>query len=449
MFRCRAGRMHDWVCFAMLSFLLLAGCASDQAAVVGSFTTTLMDCPNVYAQAGGIRPYADLPQIYQVNPVPVFYITDRMIEASDKAGNVLYGSTRDSHIAFGEAKIQIGTNLGWEALAARCVGRQGKGHLEVSVASVRPITVSPGSPRQIYEAQMAKSTGDPQAYAKAKAVTNQRFNGAITDRLRQCNRREVFVFVHGINTTFEQSLCDWTQIWHYLGREGVPLIFSWPSGGNGLKTYFIDSDAGDTSSGYLKRVIASLSQNEQVDKISLVGHSRGCDIVSRALLELAVANNAQGKPAGEGLKLNNVLLLAPDVDVNFFKQRVIANNVLDMPRHFTVYLAENDKAIILSRWLRSGINRLGQTNLKQIPASSLEAVGLFQNVSMIISHAEPRSWSNHSYYLESPSVSSDLVLLLRYNLIPGRQNGRPLREYKDNIWILEEGYPFARYALPR
>ncbi len=436
-------------CLAGLSFLLLSGCASDQASILGSFTTKLMDCPNLYVQGVGVSPYSDLPKIYQCNPVPVFYITDRVIEKTDRTGNIVYGSARNTHLAFGEATIQIGKNLSWDALSRRCTGQQSNESLQVSVASVHQITVSPGSPRQIYEPQMAKETGDPQTYAKAEAESNLALHSALTDKLRQCNRREIFVFVHGINTSFEQSMCDWTQIWHYLGREGVPLIFSWPSGGNGLKTYFVDSDAGDTSSGYLKRVIASLSQNAAVEKISIVGHSRGCDIVSRALLELAVANNAQGKPSGDGLKLNNILLLAPDVDVNFFKQRVIANNVLDMPRHFTVYLAENDKAIILSRWLRSGINRLGQTNLKQIPASSLEAVSLFQNVSMVISHAEPRSWSNHSYYLESPSVSSDIVLLLRYNLVPGRKNGRPLREYKDNIWILEEGYPFAGYALPR
>lgn len=404
----------------------------------------LMQCPNVYQT--GEDAFASVPPVYQVNPVPVFYFSDRKAEEEPDGSIKDYTSKRDLSVDFGEAEVRIGGGLDWEGLKAVSLAPGGRHRPAVSVAGVRLLAKYPDAPAAVARDEMADKTGDPEAFDKAVANAIAGIKNALGARLDQVGRKEVFIFVNGVNTTFAQSMTDWAQVWHYLGREGVPLIFSWPSGHSGFKTYFIDSDAGDTSSEYLKRMVQLLAGFDKVEKVSIIGHSRGCDITCRALLSLAEINTAQGKKPGEGLKLNNVLLLAPDVDMNFFGFRVVENGVLEMPKMFTIFMSDRDKALSVSRWLRAGIKRLGGFSVKELTASDFSIAKYFPNTHTVVSEAKPANWLNHSYYLESPSVSSDLVKILRYELRPGARHGRPLRPLKgedDNFWALEEGYPFV------
>lgn len=435
----------------VLSLVLLcaAGCGVpliDRGdGVKETVVCNLMQCPNVYQT--GEDAFADVPPVYQVNPVPVFYFSDRKAETAPDGANLEYTAKRDRTIDFGETRVRIGGGLDWEGLKAVSLTPGDRHRPAVSVASVRRLVEYPAEIGGVTRKEMADKTGDPDAYDKAVDKAAAGVMDALGARLDQVARKEVFIFVNGVNTTFAQSMTDWTQVWHYLGREGVPLIFSWPSGHNGIKTYFIDSDAGDTSAEYLKKMVQLLASFDKVEKVSIIGHSRGCDITCRALLSLAEINTAQGKKPGEGLKLNNVLLLAPDVDINFFGYRVVENGVLEMPRMFTIFMSDRDKALSVSRWLRAGIKRLGGFSVKELTAADFSMSRFFPNTHTVVSEAKPANWLNHSYYLESASVSSDLVKILRYELRPGASNGRPLRMLRNedsNLWALDEGYPFQQ-----
>ena len=46
----------------------------------------------------------------------------------------------------------------------------------------------------------------------------------------------------------------------------------------------------------------------------------------------------------------------------------------------------------------------------------------------------------HSYFHDSPAVSSDLILTLRDGCDPGAQNGRPLTPIDTGFWALDDGY---------
>ena len=50
------------------------------------------------------------------------------------------------------------------------------------------------------------------------------------------------------------------------------------------------------------------------------------------------------------------------------------------------------------------------------------------------------SFFGHSYFHTNPAVSSDLVLLLRYDLDPGAENGRPLTRKEGIYWELTDDY---------
>ena len=46
----------------------------------------------------------------------------------------------------------------------------------------------------------------------------------------------------------------------------------------------------------------------------------------------------------------------------------------------------------------------------------------------------------HKYLWINPAASSDVILLLRDNLEPGAENGRPLTPLMDNFWQLDDNY---------
>jgi hypothetical protein len=54
----------------------------------------------------------------------------------------------------------------------------------------------------------------------------------------------------------------------------------------------------------------------------------------------------------------------------------------------------------------------------------------------------------HSYYHTNPAVSSDLVLLMRYQLLPGTDHGRPLDLSDFGLWLIGDDYPGSNWILP-
>ena len=52
-----------------------------------------------------------------------------------------------------------------------------------------------------------------------------------------------------------------------------------------------------------------------------------------------------------------------------------------------------------------------------------------------------RGGVGHGYFHASPAVSSDLILLLRDDLDPGADHGRPLVQKAQNFWELADDYP--------
>ena len=68
---------------------------------------------------------------------------------------------------------------------------------------------------------------------------------AIRQRLGLTSRKAVYVYIHGFNNTFEDGVFVIAQLWHFLGRQGVPMLYTWPAGaGGGLRGYTRDRESG-------------------------------------------------------------------------------------------------------------------------------------------------------------------------------------------------------------
>jgi esterase/lipase superfamily enzyme len=256
------------------------------------------------------------------------------------------------------------------------------------------------------------------------------------------DRKEVFLYVHGIQNSFADAVFAMSEIWHFMGREGVPITYTWPAGGGGLlRGYNRDRESGEFTTFHLKSFIRILASFPEVESLHIIAHSRGTDIFLTALRELLIAVRASNKNPLEVLKIQNVVLAAPDLDLSITMQRVAAEHLGNAVGRMTIYTSPNDKAISLAEFLFGGLIRLGQLDLLQVGDDLKQAAASGGTNLAIIEYTGSRSGSyGHSYFRENPAVSSDLILALRYDRNPGAKNGRPLKHLGRIFWQIDDDY---------
>ena len=96
----------------------------------------------------------------------------------------------------------------------------------------------------------------------------------------------------------------------------------------------------------------------EVKKLHIIAHSRGTDIITTAIRELALQSIVRGENPREYLKIENIILAAPDLDFGIMSQRLIAEGLVVSVGQSTIYRNPNDGALSLSQYILSGL-RLG------------------------------------------------------------------------------------------
>ena len=292
---------------------------------------------------------------------------------------------------------------------------------------------------------------DPAAFVSFDAVNNN-FQDELYRRLAIAPKKEVFIYIHGYNNPFAVAAYTLAELWHFSGRETVPILYTWPAGHGGASGYGYDRESGEFTIFHLKQLLRSLAANPGIEKIHILAHSRGTDVISTALRELFIEAKAAGKNPGALYRIANFILAAPDVDVEVLSQRMIAERIgFDVART-TIYTSSQDKAIRVSELLFGSISRVGRIvsikqdqdqvpGQEQIKAQDISRVIEQQMVKNNLSFIEVQGESNffgHNYFHSNPAVSSDLIMLLRYEAPPGKEHGRPMKPIGPNIWIISD-----------
>ncbi len=408
----------------LLVAILAAGCARS-----------LMPTPNLYADTKS-NPFADVPSQFRNNLVDVLYATDRL-PIEEKDGMHQYGFGRSSSLAFGSCVVEIGKNVSWETLVHSSRGHDRPFPLKLSIREITEHARFPATPIPIVRGE--KGFTDDPAVASRQAAVAKQLRQELQDRLARTPRKEAFIFIHGINNTFEKAAFAIAELWHFLGREGVPIMYTWPAGRSGLlKGYTYDRESGEFTIYHLKQFIRILASTPALEKINVIAHSRGTDIAASALRELFIEAKAAGINPQKKFKIANLVLVAPDLDLDVVIQRFGAERFALGVERITIYVSEWDTAIELASILFTSRRRIGQLRPEDFTAEQrkiLERLGRTQFIDVRVEEA------GHSYFREDPSASSDLILLLRDNRAPGSANGRPLIEHIPNYWELYEGYP--------
>ena len=175
-----------------------------------------------------------------------------------------------------------------------------------------------------------------------------RFLQRVRDDLARTRSRDLLVFVHGYNSSFEDAALRLAQIVADMGFDGTAVLFSWPSQG-ALSGYVRDQQTARNAGWHLLRLLRDQLPRTNPDRIHVIAHSMGSEVLSKAL---SLVDPRDSLP-----RLGQVVFAAPDVDA-----RIFAREILPILRQraagVTLYASSDDDALRASRAL-NGVWRLG------------------------------------------------------------------------------------------
>jgi esterase/lipase superfamily enzyme len=395
-----------------------------------------MAVPNLYRETGA-DPFAAVPEAKRANPATILFATDRAPEQRKDAG-LRYGHGRSSSLAVGEAEVHFGDGVPWAVLASESLATRRRARLRPVAGACREVARYPTA--GMYTEGLGGNPEKAAALEAAVAEADAALHAVLQRQLSVSRARQVHIFVHGYNVDFDAALTTIAQVWHFTGRDGAAVAYSWPAGRGGLRGYTVDRESGEFTITHLKRFIASVAASPEVAQVNLIAHSRGSDVVLTALRELYLASGCDGEALRATLKLGQVILAAPDIDYDLVNQRVASEGVLEAASQLTVYISEKDRALGLASWLFESTLRLGRLPLLLLTPQELTRIGERPALAIIDTRTRRSDLFGHSYFYQSPAVSSDVILVLQHGAAPGSAE-RPLEPMGNNLWRLDDDYP--------
>lgn len=209
-------------------------------------------------------------------------------------------------------------------------------------------------------------------------------------------RKEIGVFVHGFNYSYQESLFRLAQMSTDSQLDGVPVLFAWPSSAS-VTGYLADKEAATYSRDALTGVLSDLSAIHS-SKMIVFGHSMGGWLTMESLRQLRLTRK------GAVLDRLTVVLAAPDIDVDVFRQDI--ETIGRMPNPMTVLVSSDDRALKVSSIL-SRDRRVGALDVRD-PAVAATAQKF--NIAIIdISQVKASDGLNHDRYVALASTYGRLM----------------------------------------
>jgi esterase/lipase superfamily enzyme len=190
--------------------------------------------------------------------------------------------------------------------------------------------------------------------------------------------RDVLIYVHGFNQTFETAVLDAARLSDGIRFHGETLAFAWPSKAK-LLDYGYDRDSAMWSRDALEKVLDGLMASPTVGRLHIVAHSIGTMLTMEALRQLYAH---QGDAAAD--RLGAVVFAAPDIDMDVFTSSV--DHVGPIARKITLLTATNDRALAVSRWMAGGMTRVGAAQKAQLEQLGLHVIDASQEGWGVVNH---------------------------------------------------------------
>jgi len=419
------------------------------SALLGACATThpLMPTPTLYRGAQAAPLFTQVSPNRQTSAIDLLYITDRA-PRTNPDDEQPYTAERARSMSFGSVSVDIGEGVSWDQLARQSATGERTPPLDLKLGPAHELGRFPPVIYDLVRTAdgVMRDSAQMDIHEKAQAA----FKAELERRLAQSPRKEVVLFVHGYRETFGDAAFSMAELCHFLGREDVCAIFTWPAGGKRglLFGYNVDRESSEFAVEHLKKTIRMIADTPGVERIHLLGHSRGTDVLASAVAPLNVEAYVTRTTLTRRFKIVNVALMAPDLDFDVAAAKIFSvvsdpdlpyggapnpRGTFPMPGlRITVYVSPQDKALTVSEFLFGSLVRLGRLQASTLRKEDVERArkaGFFD----VISVSGTTDMFGHSYFTSNPDVSSDLVALIRYDAKPGDAL-RPLVEVERPFW---------------
>ena len=397
-----------------------------------------MPTPALYHKPLAKELFWDIPQERRRPEVELFFVTDRLPQEDPETG-LPYGEQRARSLAFGKAVVEMVPGLTWSELVRQSRLAKRSAEVNLEMGPIEEIGRFPDEPYQLEVASsgVKRAAAVVVAHNRTKAV----FREELRRRLARSRNGEVMLYVHGFNETFATAAYTAAELCHFLGREHVCAFFTWPASASGgfLTAYASTTESAEFAVGHLVKTIRLMAQTPGVTGLQLLAHSRGAAVLLSALRELAIQSIAAGFEPADALRIDNVVLMSPDIDTDVARQKIelfgsdpdlISRwSAQRLPRlirgRLTIYASPSDRALLASTILFRSRKRVGRLRPEDIPPAARDYFNKWGNVDLIVYEGKATDQFGHSYFSTNPDVSADLIQLIRYGRAPG-ESGRPL-----------------------
>src|ERR1700716_599650 len=190
--------------------------------------------------------------------------------------------------------------------------------------------------------------------------------------------RDVLLYVHGFNQTFETAAFDAARLSDGIRFSGETMVFSWPSKAK-LLDYGYDRESAMWSRDALEQVFSALVASPAVRRVHIVAHSIGTMLAMEALRQIY---DRHGGVVVE--KIGAVVFASPDIDMDVFASSV--ERIGPIASKVTIITATNDRALAVSGWIAGGGARVGAAEKAKLERLGLRVIDASQQGWGIINH---------------------------------------------------------------
>jgi esterase/lipase superfamily enzyme len=433
----RSSRLRGLI--PILAAFILAGCATG---------FSMMPTPNLYTGPQAKPLFSDAPADVRTPPLDLLFVTDRAPAASAEPPEP-YTADRSRSLAFGSTTVLFGEGVTWDTLVRLSTERTEP--LMLKLGPTKELGRFPPIPYGVIET--AGGLMRAPEVIEAHETASRALQAEVARRLASSARKEVVLFVHGYNNSFSDAALTMGELCHFLGREFVCAIFTWPAGGKRgiLFGYDVDYESSVYAVEHLRKTIRTIATTPDVERIHLLAHSRGTDLLVSAVSDLVYEAYTHQTNFARRYKIGNIVLMSPDIDADVATAKIFkAVSDPDLPYgeapkpsmliervpefRLTIYVSPEDKALATSSWLFGSIVRIGSFGRDTVSAKYIENWRTWGFID-VIQARHTAGWIGHSYFTSDPRASADLMALVRYGLRPN-DPGRPLEEIERPFWQL-------------
>jgi len=413
--------MTSRVTVLLAALWLLGGCSPSAVRLMPTPTLLTAGDPDLLVA----EPDAD-----RDTTIEILYATNRVPAGPPDAP--AYTRQRGDPLRFGVATLQVGDGTKtWESLQEMSTSVVEGERPEITLQSLREMAVlEPG--------------------AQAPGPDAEAFFAQVDALLGRGRNRDILVYVHGANTNFERAAGQAAQFQHFLGRDAVVMVFSWPSAGNMLRYRRDVATAGRTAPTFA-RLLEQLSTHTQAAHVNVLAYSAGAMIASPGLAR--AASEATGAGDQRELRLGEIYYAAPDVDFPVFVDNLPRYEA--QVRRVTGALNMSDRALSFAEWINR-VSRAGRPNLADIgPDETRWLVAASGRDELDVLSIRPDELpglpaTSHAFWYDHPWVSSDILLKLRFHAPPQARGLDPnSNEIELAFWTFPADYATRLPAVAR